>query len=165
MNVSNVSYINRIKENSFFVAYFSDMVELGFCIEREDNTGNKIKECIIDGNHKDNFNGLQQFHIFNELCEIRGVRTKKVGKSEDFGCQVIYKDKEMEQKKEYDWIDDYQLIHSNRWKQYQRNKDIFLKIRNYIEYNENGMIQIVDYRLLGFVVRNEGKEEMLAWLG
>ena len=119
---------------------------------------------------------LLELHIFDETKEFRAVLS---------GCKFIKA--LISEEKDQEYLDEYMRLFGEEYKNAKSNitiltdkghskefyinitgeqfkKGITLGVRNYIKYDENDMIQIVNYRLLGlFSGKTDEEKEMISY--
>jgi len=149
-----MTYNNIELENApspaFAMAYYSTGVEFGTFKDNKFSWGDKHKES-----------DLSELHIFNEIMEYRAVLSN--GK-----CTIatIKDEPNLEHIDEYMRFFGEEHLECNEGKTKLKDKgsvkEIYLKIsesdfkegisfgvRNYLDYDDNDMIKVVNYRLLG----------------
>lgn len=124
--------LEKVPNQGYILAYFRECV----VFEKYEIKNGQINEDIFSSV---DMNNLLECHFFNETIEYRLIMSRK--------RQVIESVIRKEDEKESEMFKEEQVLLENSFNQFGK----ILKIVNYLKFDENDMIQVINYRLAGII--------------
>lgn len=149
MKVHQKLSFDQAPESGYMLAYFRKKVvfEMYEGISKEE-----LDQKIADKEEK--YGDLLEMHLFDDKKEFRAVKTRKsdfnVEENEYITAQIQDEMNGKDYQKAGDYMDEEMFLEEK----YKRIGEK-LVVRNYLDYQENGMVTVCAYRLVGVVGKGE----------